>query len=152
VTENNSYQIRKLKDDDLDEVMNIWLTSNLDTHSFVSPDYWKSNIALVRDAIKEAEVYVYESIGEKKKGLLGFIGIVPDDYIAGFFVQSSYRSQGIGKELLHYCQNQHSNLTLKVFTRNTKAIKFYQREGFIIQEESLDPSTNEKEYYMIWKK
>jgi len=144
-------QIRKLKEDDLEEVMSIWLTSNLDTHSYISADYWKSNFAMVREAIAEAEVYVCESNGNKKERLLGFIGIVSSEYIAGLFVRSAYRSQGVGKALLHHCQNKHPTLTLKVFKHNPRAIQFYQREGFTIQEESTDPDTNEKEYSMLWR-
>lgn len=32
-----------------------------------------------------------------------------------------------------------------------RAIRFYQREGFEIQGESLDEATNEKDYVMIWE-
>jgi len=150
-TENNSFQIRKLKEKDLDEVMSIWLSSNLDTHTFISADYWKNNFDMVKEAIAGAEVYICEGKGERKGNILSFIGIVPDDYIAGFFVQKQFRSQGVGKSLLNYAKSKHSTLALKVFTKNTRAIQFYQREGFIIQEESLDTFTNEKEYFMVWK-
>ncbi|OUM58175.1 hypothetical protein PIROE2DRAFT_16637 [Piromyces sp. E2] len=149
-TESNFNQIRPLQETDLDEVMSIWLTSNLEAHSFISSNYWKSHVDEVREAIATAaQVYVYE---DGTHGIMGFIGIVSDNFIAGLFVRGSHRSQGIGKALIQYCQREYSFLSLKVFTKNHRACLFYQREGFTLQEESLDPSTNEKEYYMVWKK
>ena len=32
--------IRKMKPADLDAIMEIWLSSNLDAHSFVGRQYW----------------------------------------------------------------------------------------------------------------
>ena len=35
--------------------------------------------------------------------------------------------------------------------KNTRAIHFYQREGFAIRCEGLDEATGEKEYVMTWE-
>ncbi len=35
--------IRKYVDGDIDAVMQIWLNTNIQTHSFISSDYWQSN-------------------------------------------------------------------------------------------------------------
>lgn len=35
---------------------------------------------------------------------------------------------------------------------DTRAIAFYQREQFVIRSESIDNSTNEKEFIMTWSK
>lgn len=35
---------------------------------------------------------------------------------------------------------------------NTRAISFYQREAFKIQDEGLDEDNDEKDYEMGWKK
>ena len=42
-------------------------------------------------------------------------------------------------------------LRLNVYQKNTRAIHFYQREGFEIQCEGLDEATGEKDYVMIWQ-
>ena len=52
---------------------------------------------------------------------------------------------GIGKLLLDYIKNKNVRLRLNVYQKNTRAISFYQREGFIIQYEGLDEATGEKE-------
>ena len=42
-------------------------------------------------------------------------------------------------------------LFLNVYQKNTRAISFYQREGFEILREDLDEVTGEKEYVMVWQ-
>lgn len=32
--------IRNAKETDIDEIMDIWLNSNIDAHSFVPKEYW----------------------------------------------------------------------------------------------------------------
>lgn len=49
-------------------------------------------------------------------------------------------------------KHQKEKLHLSVYQKNTRAIRFYQREGFEIQCENLDEDTGEKEYVMIWKR
>lgn len=44
-----------------------------------------------------------------------------------------------------------AKLILNVYQKNTRAIHFYQREGFEIQREGLDEDTGEKDYVMIWE-
>ena len=61
------------------------------------------------------------------------------------------QSSGIGKLLLDYAKDRKSKLLLKVYQKNTRAVRFYQREGFEIQSEGLDDDTDEKDYAMIWQ-
>lgn len=35
--------IRPLRKDDRNRVMQIWLDTNINTHDFISEDYWKEN-------------------------------------------------------------------------------------------------------------
>ena len=62
------------------------------------------------------------------------------------------QSCGIGKLLLDYVKDKKVSLRLNVYQKNSRAISFYQREGFIIQCEGLDEATGEKEYTMLWKR
>ena len=62
------------------------------------------------------------------------------------------RSQGIGKLLLNYAKDRKAKLSLNVYQKNTRAIRFYEREGFDIKCEGLDEATGEKEYEMIWER
>ena len=52
--------IRKYVDGDIDTVMQIWLSTNIQAHSFISQDYWKSNFDMVKEMMPLAEIYVHE--------------------------------------------------------------------------------------------
>ena len=137
--------IRELRKTDIDRVGDIWLDTNLKTHYFISAQYWKSNFELVKELMLQAEVYVYEN----DQKIQGFTG-VRDKYIEGLFVEDEMQSRGIGRLLLNHIKDKKHKLSLNVYQKNIRAIRFYQREGFEIQMEDLDEATGEKEYVMIW--
>ena len=138
--------IRKLQKVDINRVADIWLTTNLKAHFFISEQYWISNYEFVKELLPQAEVYVYED----DKMIQGFIGI-NDEYIEGIFVSDEMQSRGIGKMLLDYIKDKKDSLQLKVYQKNVRAMSFYQREGFTIQSEEMDEFTGEKEYVMNWE-
>ena len=129
--------IRELRKVDINKVAEIWLDTNIKTHYFISAQYWKSNFELVKELLLQATVYVYED----KQEIQGFIGL-SNEYIEGIFVSAEMQSQGIGKR---------NKLILNVYQKNTRAISFYQREGFEIQYSGLDEATGEKDYVMAWQ-
>ena len=102
---------------------------------------------MVKEMFPQAEVYVYESDGKVQ----GFIGL-DGEYIEGIFVFDKMQSRGIGKALLDYAKSRRSELRLNVYQKNTRAIRFYQREGFSVRSEGLDEAVGEKDYLMMWKK
>ena len=152
--------IRELRITDADRVAEIWLDTNLQAHDFIPAEYWKGNFAAVREMLPRAEVYVYE---EKRGGtgaseqpdpggdeILGFIGL-NGDYIEGIFVCDGAQSRGIGKALLDHAKERKKKLSLNVYKKNRRAVNFYQRECFRIDEEGTDEDTGEREYLMIWE-
>ena len=138
--------IRELRKVDINKVAEIWLDTNIKTHYFISAQYWKSNFELVKELLLQATVYVYED----KQEIQGFIGL-SNEYIEGIFVSAEMQSQGIGKILLNCVKGKRNKLILNVYQKNTRAISFYQREGFEIQYSGLDEATGEKDYVMAWQ-
>ena len=53
--------IRKLQKADINRVADIWLDTNLKSHSFIPAKYWKDNFKLVKEMLSQAEVYIYEN-------------------------------------------------------------------------------------------
>lgn len=137
--------LRDLKKSDRNRVADIWLDTNLKAHYFIPAEYWKSNFELVKEMLLQAEVYVYEN----DQKIQGFVG-VNDEYIEGIFVTDEMQSQGIGKILLNYVKSKKNKLLLNVYQKNTRAIAFYQREGFEIQGNGVDEATGERDYVMAW--
>ena len=131
--------ISGMRQSEIDSVMEIWLEGNLQAHSFIDGQYFVRNIGPVRNAIRDAQVFVYEKDGQ----IAGFAGLVQDE-VAGLFVRQSERSRGIGKALLHTAR-QHGGSWLRVYEKNVRAVQFYLREGFCVAQRGTDPATGEAE-------
>ena len=139
--------IRKLRKTDLDEVAYIWLHTNKKAHDFIAETYWDEHFEMVEGMLGDAEIYVFEEQGQIK----GFVGL-DGEYIAAIFVREKEQSLGIGKQLLDFVKSLKGQLKLNVYQKNERAIKFYTREQFEIQDEQTDEATGEAEYLMLWKK
>ena len=139
--------IREFKENDLDSIMQIWVDTNMQAHNFIPKEYWINNYDMVKNMLPQAEVYVYED--DETNQIVGFIGL-EDNYIAGIFVRRGVQSKGIGKQLLDYVKCIKPCLNLSVYEKNARAIRFYQREKFMVQSKSVDENTNEKELGMSW--
>ena len=108
---------------------------------------YQQNTAFIEDKMKlfiesnDAELLVYEKDGAAQ----AFISIhyIPQIAIEGdfarisyFAVDSTFRSHGIGKEILDYSirlaqQRGCDRVEVHSHSRRTGAHKFYQREGFV---------------------
>lgn len=139
--------IRRMENRDLDAVADIWLDTNRKAHSFISSEYWESNLEAVKEMFPQAEIYVWEEKGE----LQGFVGLT-GDYIAGIFVRSQSQGSGIGTRLLDRAKRERKELRLHVYRKNERAVRFYQREGFQVESEDIDKNTGEAECLMRWRR
>ena len=139
--------IRILKPSDIDAVMNIWLSSNIQAHSFIPREYWMKYFGQVKEMLPDATVYVYEDNGSVQ----GFIGLTKN-YIEGIFIDTNNQCKGIGTSLLNKVKENRDNLTLSVYKKNINAINFYKKNDFIITSENIDKDTAEIEYTMTWNK
>ncbi len=135
-----------MRNEDLDAVFRIWMSSNLDTHTFIASRYWERHAGEVRRILPESEVWVYESGGS----IVGFAGL-SGDYVAGIFVESNARSQGVGRALLEVLKCGHRFLALHVYEQNHRAMMFYRREGFRAVARQTEADTGEPEWRMEWR-
>lgn len=139
------FMIRKLKECDVDAAARLWLDANREAHEFIPREYWEENFIPVKEMLLLAEVYVYV---DESENVLGFIGL-NGEHIEGIFVQGRMRSKGIGRELLKFAEQRKDRLTLNVYVKNERAVRFYEREGFRKDMKGLDESTGEGDYFMI---
>jgi putative acetyltransferase len=139
--------IRKLADNDIDKVMDIWLDINIKAHDFIPASYWFRNYDSVKKMLPDAAIFVYEESNQ----IQGFIGLT-GNYIAGIFIHSNSQSKGIGKELLNYVKKDNPKLLLRVYRKNVRAVNFYLREDFVVIKEQMDENTDEIELVMSWAK
>ena len=139
--------IREMLPSDLEAVADIWLTENKNAHSFIPAAYWERHLEPVKAALLQADVAVWED----RQGIGGFAGM-QGDWLAGIFVRASRQSCGIGKALLNHFKAHRAQISLSVYQKNMRAIRFYQREGFAVLAKGVDADTGETEYTMRWQR
>ena len=139
--------IERLHPADLQAVMQIWLSGNLQAHAFIPKAYWESNLPLVEKQLPQSEVYT----AKENDLVCGFIGLC-GGHIEGLFVGEACRGQGIGKALLDFAKTKYPVLTLCVYQKNTRAAAFYGHEGFSLERTGTDASTGEPELRMRWRR
>ncbi|MFC4404150.1 GNAT family N-acetyltransferase [Gracilibacillus xinjiangensis] len=142
--------IRRMEHTNVEEVMKIWLKENISAHYFIDKKYWITKFDLVKNMLDLADIYIFQESVENE--VTGFIGLMDRSYIAGLFVQSFAQSNGIGSQLLNKAKSLGSHLQLEVYRKNTHAIQFYSRHGFVISEERVNVVTNEQELVMKWNR
>ena len=141
--------ITKMRIDQLDELMDIWLSVSYSAHAFIPADYWKASAPWVREhCFSRVETYIEEEAGKVQ----GFLSVMPDGYIGALFVREGEQGKGVGRRLLTHCQARFDLLTLGVYKENIRAVAFYKRAGFSILTEQIDQSTGHGEYTMLWRR
>ena len=113
---------------------------------FRSDEYYFQELqvpSLIRDYESQLDsLYVYDD-GVVK----GFIRI-EGTYIAKLFVEPVLQNGSIGSKLLEYAIKEHNADHLWTLEKNEKAIRFYERHGFIATgEKKLEEGTSE---YLIF--
>ena len=143
--------IRKAESNDLARIAEI-LVFNYRLYFypiFQSDEYYFSELqvpSLMKDYETELDsLYVYDD-GVVK----GFIKI-EGTYIARLFVEPVLQNASIGSRLLEYAVNEHHADHLWALEKNVKAIRFYERHGFVATgEKKLEEGTTE--YLILMRK
>lgn len=58
--------IIEFREQDLENVMALWLETNIAAHSFIDSEYWKSNYDAVKAMMPSATIYIYKQNIESK--------------------------------------------------------------------------------------
>ncbi|QAA33352.1 N-acetyltransferase [Clostridium manihotivorum] len=139
--------IREMNHEDIDTLIDIWLESTAEAHSFIPKSYWTENYVLIKEHyLPTSKTYVFEDVHLIK----GFISILNNNYIGALFIDTKHQNNGIGSKLISHVQKHYNQLSLSVYKKNVKATNFYKNMNFYIEEENLDTATNEFEYLMFW--
>ncbi|TLQ04468.1 GNAT family N-acetyltransferase [Pediococcus stilesii] len=141
-------RLRQITDQELDQIMEIWIEGNVSAHDFISPVYWQNNKELVRKMIAASIIYV---ITKNDDHIVGFAGI-QKNYLAGIFIKKDFQNQGLGKELLNCIKLDYNELFLSVYNKNQSAKAFYLKNQFTRSTSQLDKATGEIETTMHWRK
>ena len=142
--------IRKLKpgkgtDKLIEEMMEIWLQSNVAEQSFIPKKYWSKNYKEVLRVMSIATVYIYEEDGV----IMGFAGSMEEQMVA-ITVVDTQRGRGIGSLLLDKLKDEMGILEASVYTKNKGAMSFFQKNEFQAKDIQLEESTGEEIVLLNW--
>jgi putative acetyltransferase len=138
--------IRKYLESDKHNFISLYIQSNVEGQNYLSPEFWKADAQEVMEKhMQQSKTWLYEHEGK----IVGAISVSGDE-IAGLIVSSSYWRKGIGSSLIKHVKDYKLKLHLKVFKKNTRALNFYQKNGFKIRTTGTCQLTNLEEYEMYW--
>lgn len=135
--------IREAQSKDLEAILSLWLNGNLQSHIFISADFYRDRQDLMKMLLPSSTLYVQDLNGEIK----GFIGL-SDNLVSGIFIDENYQKQGLGVSLLNQVKGLHSDLFVYVYPQNKNALNFFQSQGFEIIEETINEETGISEYLL----
>ncbi|MCP3941840.1 MAG: N-acetyltransferase [Desulfobacteraceae bacterium] len=138
--------IRRFKQSDMEQILQIWLSASQKAHDFIKKDFWESKVDDMRDIyLPASETYVYDEGGTIK----GFVSLY-EETLAAMFVSMVDQGRGIGKQLMVKAKQVRENLSLSVYKENNKSIEFYKKCGFKIKLEQIDGHTGMSELLMVF--
>ena len=138
--------IRRITSIDVDETLRVFRESCPESHPFLARSFIRKCEKLMRERTLlelETDVFVDGTIR-------GFISRGPS-FIDALFVAPSFQCRGVGKQLLDHVKAQSSVLVLSVFAQNSRAVRFYQREGFWATAVKPHPKTGETIVALKWE-
>jgi ribosomal protein S18 acetylase RimI-like enzyme len=144
--------IRPAREDEYDAVTRVWLDSHVST-GLASPS--DANFAQLRARIPEEiargwQLYVAELDGNIA-AMLAFR--TADTYLDQLFVAPQHQGKGIGKKLLAFTrQHLHEEILLRTAVANAKAIAWYEREGFVRENEVMQDGWSGPRVYYRWRR
>ena len=111
------------------------------SHDEPSTRWWMEHCVLVEQRVR---------VVHHDDQLLGFTASV-DGWLHHLYVDTDHQDQGIGRMLLDDAQfSSHASLSLRVFTRNYHARRFYEAAGFTVAGGSDGSGNEEQEPDLIY--
>ena len=144
--------IRPARADEYDEVGLLWMESWVSTGLGEASNFLLANLrARVRKEIEDGwSLYVADDSGTMAAMLALHL---PKRYLDQLFVAPDYQGRSVGRQLLAFTRTQlPDEIRLRCVRENEKAWRWYEREGFMFEEEKVEPMTGYMMKYYRWKK
>jgi putative acetyltransferase len=91
-------------------------------------------------------------VAEREGKLAGFVTMMPDGYLDQIVVAPENWSSGMAEALLDEAkQLAPGGIALHVNKDNRRAVRFYEKHGFIIQGDDRNPNSGRPVYKMSWR-
>ncbi len=141
-------KIRAYQPQDKNALLDIWLRASTQAHHFIGVDKLEAQLPLVEQQyLPAAQIWISVAAAGH---ISGFIALM-QYHIGALFVDPYNQGAGHGSALLHKAKSLHPVLTVGVYTRNVKAYKFYQRNGFCETGTEIQEETGEEVINMLFR-
>lgn len=144
--------IRPARSDEYDRVARVWMDSWVSTGLEDASDslLTKLRARVPLEVEKGWSLYVADDNGV----LAAMLALhLPDRYLDQLFVAPAYQGDSLGRQLLAYTRQQlPDEIWLRCVRENEKAWRWYEREGFVFENEQVEPATGRVMKYYRWKK
>jgi ribosomal protein S18 acetylase RimI-like enzyme len=142
--------IRPARPDEYDEVARVWMNSWVSTGLDEASNFLLAKLrARVRQEVDKGwSLFVADDDGT----LAAMLAIhLPLRYLDQLFVAPEYQDHGLGRRLLTFTRTHlPDEIELRCVRDNEKAWRWYEREGFIFEKETVEPMTGFVMKYYRW--
>jgi putative acetyltransferase len=144
------FQLRPYRAADEDAAIALWLITWQQTYPDIDfaarLEWWRARWR--NELVPQAAIVVAEAGGE----LIGYVTIDPESYLDQLVVGPTHWGSGVGDALVDEAKRlSPTAVALKVNADNFRAIRFYQRNGFVDAGEDVNPASSRKVRWMTWK-
>jgi GNAT superfamily N-acetyltransferase len=147
-----SLTIRPACPDEYDEVARIWMESWVSTGLEDGSKYLLANLRarVAREIENGWSLYVADDDGR----IAAMLALhLQRRYLDQLFVAPDYQGKGLGRQLLAFTRKHlPDEIYLRCVRENDKAWRWYEREGFVFEKETVDSMTGFTLKYYRWKK
>jgi putative acetyltransferase len=145
-----AFQLRPYRAEDEEAAIALWLETwqqaypSIDFAARVT--WWRERWR--KDLVPNAAIIVAEQSGV----LIGFVTIDPKGYLDQLVVSPDHWGSDLGNALVNEAKRvSPGGITLLVNTDNVRAIRFYERNGFVQAGGDVNPTSGKLVLRMAWK-
>ncbi len=149
------YRLRHYQTADEDAAIALWLRTWQATYPQIDfaarLDWWRARWR--NELVATAEIVVVEREGSGSHAMVGFVTIDPRTlYLDQIVVAPELWGSGVGAALIAEAKRlSPEGLALDVNTDNVRAIRFYEKHGFCIGGDGVNPISGKPVHRMIWR-
>jgi putative acetyltransferase len=147
---NGSFHLRPYRAADEDAAIALWLETwqltypSIDFAARVA--WWRERWR--NELVPKADIIVAEQAG----ALVGFVTIDSTGYLDQLVVAPDHWGSKLATDLVDEAKRRSpAGVTLKVNADNSRAIRFYERNGFVHAGEDVNPGSKRLVLKMAWK-
>ena len=139
--------IRPFSDNDMEDVVRVWLEASIQAHAFIPRSYWEAAEKDMRELYlpmsDEIVLHVDDATGQVD-AFLAFVGT----FLAALFVEPRAQGKGLGSRMFRIARRMHPDLSLSVYKENERAVSFYRKQGLVVFGERVEEKTGHEELLM----